>query len=160
MPQVVKRVVSERRNEAPEEQEEFVSRRKMMLKAQQLPQGDDKCAMCRSRNSSPSQSTHFVMNWEGKPIAKGHATIFPKRHVRSYFELSTEEAADMHSLIKTTKKMIDSQHRPDGYNIGVDDGEWAGQTDDHLIIHVIPRYKGDVISPTLGIRKILPKRFD
>jgi diadenosine tetraphosphate (Ap4A) HIT family hydrolase len=35
--------------------------------------------------------------------------------------------------------------KPDGYNIGVNEGEAAGRTINHLHIHIIPRYFGDGI---------------
>jgi len=47
--------------------------------------------------------------------------------------------------------------KPDGYNIGLNEGEAAGRTIHHLHIHVIPRYSGDVKDPTGGIRNIIPK---
>jgi len=43
--------------------------------------------------------------------------------------------------------------KPDGYNIGINIGEAAGQTIFHLHIHLIPRYFGDVENPRGGIRK-------
>ncbi len=57
------------------------------------------------------------------------------------------------------KKML--QHKglkkkPDGYNIGVNDGRAAGRIVDHLHLHIIPRYFGDVTDPTGGIRNIIP----
>ncbi len=33
--------------------------------------------------------------------------------------------------------------KPDGFNIGVNDGLAAGQTVEHAHVHVIPRYTGD-----------------
>jgi len=47
--------------------------------------------------------------------------------------------------------------RPDGYNIGINEGEAAGRTIHHVHIHLIPRYKGDVKNPRGGIRNIIPK---
>lgn len=46
--------------------------------------------------------------------------------------------------------------KPDGYNIGVNEGRAAGRTIDHLHIHIIPRYYGDVKDPIGGIRNIIP----
>ena len=39
------------------------------------------------------------------------------------------------------KKMMDEQYQPDGYNIGVNCGEAAGQTIFHVHIHLIPRFE-------------------
>ena len=46
--------------------------------------------------------------------------------------------------------------KPDGYNVGSNAGEAAGQTVPHLHIHVIPRYNGDVEDPRGGIRHVIP----
>jgi len=58
------------------------------------------------------------------------------------------------------EQMLNSEfiyRKPDGYNVGVNIGEYAGQTIFHLHIHVIPRYKGDVEDPTGGVRNVIPK---
>lgn len=52
---------------------------------------------------------------------------------------------------------IGLEKKPDGYNIGVNEGKAAGRTIHHLHIHVIPRYFGDVEDYIGGIRHIIPK---
>ncbi len=46
--------------------------------------------------------------------------------------------------------------KPEGYNIGINEGEAAGRTIDHVHIHIIPRYFGDVEDPVGGVRQIIP----
>ena len=53
--------------------------------------------------------------------------------------------------------MADEKYDPDGYNIGINVGRWAGQSIPHLHIHVIPRYRGDVENPKGGVRGVIPK---
>ncbi len=43
------------------------------------------------------------------------------------------------------------------YNFGNNDGLYAGRTVDHLHLHIIPRYKGDVSDFRFGIRWIIPE---
>lgn len=50
--------------------------------------------------------------------------------------------------------------RPEGYNIGNNEGEVAGRTIHHLHIQIIPRYRGDVDNPIGGIRTIIPELGD
>ena len=45
--------------------------------------------------------------------------------------------------------------KPDGYNVGNNDGIAAGRTIHHLHFHVIPRYFGDVANPVGGVRRVL-----
>jgi diadenosine tetraphosphate (Ap4A) HIT family hydrolase len=95
---------------------------------------------------------------DGFPISPGHSLVIPRRHVRSIFELSEEERAALLMLLEQAKLRLDRQHRPDGYNIGINDGAAAGQTVMHLHVHLIPRYKGDSADPRGGVRWIMPDK--
>ncbi len=57
-------------------------------------------------------------------------------------------------FFKDGEKIIAEMYHPDGYNIGINEGEAAGQTIFHLHIHIIPRHKGDVDNPRGGVRNI------
>jgi diadenosine tetraphosphate (Ap4A) HIT family hydrolase len=87
----------------------------------------------------------------------GHTLVIPKRHVASFFELTTEEIEECMSLINKEKKIIDDEFHPDGYNIGVNVGVAAGQSIMHVHIHIIPRYEGDVENPQGGVRHVTRK---
>ena len=62
----------------------------------------------------------------------------------------------MVDLLNVVKEQLDAEFHPDGYNVGFNAGEAAGQTVAHLHLHVIPRYKGDVEDPRGGIRHVIP----
>lgn len=102
----------------------------------------------------------FYARWDNFPVNKGHAEIVPKRHIVSFFDLSKEELIEMFDLLKQTKQFIEEKYHPDGYNIGINDGEAAGRTIHHLHIHIIPRYLGDVSNPRGGVRHIIPEKGD
>jgi len=70
--------------------------------------------------------------------------------------MTTEEYIDAFTLVRQLKRMLEEQFKPQGFNIGVNCGEAAGQTVSHAHIHLIPRYTGDVESPRGGIRNIIP----
>ena len=61
-------------------------------------------------------------------------------------------------MIDKSKELIEKNHSPDGYNIGMNCGESAGQTVMHFHCHVIPRYKGDMDNPRGGIRYCIPEK--
>jgi diadenosine tetraphosphate (Ap4A) HIT family hydrolase len=90
------------------------------------------------------------------PVSKGHALIIPKRHCIDYFDLSAEEQVNCFDLLNKVQKLISIQFKPDGFNIGVNVNEAGGQTVPHVHIHLIPRYKGDVVHPEGGIRGVIP----
>jgi diadenosine tetraphosphate (Ap4A) HIT family hydrolase len=97
------------------------------------------------------ENEHAKAFYDKFPVQKGHLLIVPKRHVPSYFEANQEEIMAIHQLIHKGKEIIDEAYQPDGYNIGVNIGEFGGQTVMHLHFHLIPRYQGDIEDPRGGI---------
>ena len=81
----------------------------------------------------------------------GSYVIIPKSEVRSPFELSDKEWADSKRLMIQVKDYIDKKYKPDGYNIGWNVGEVAGQHVAHAHLHIIPRY-ADELYAGKGIR--------
>lgn len=96
--------------------------------------------------------------YDAFPVNKGHMLILPKRHVESYFDLSADEKSAIQRLLVQSREHINKLYHPDGYNIGVNDGAYAGQTILHCHIHMIPRYKGDINDPQGGIRGVIPSK--
>ena len=92
------------------------------------------------------------------PVSKGHVLIISKKHFENYFDLGVNELFSLHMTIQNVKKIIDKNYHPDGYNIGCNCGEAAGQTINHFHLHIIPRYKGDIDNPKGGIRGVIPNK--
>ena len=101
-----------------------------------------------------SETSLTITIRDGFPISPGHTLIIPKRHVASFFELATEERDEILKALDLAKQELDETLKPDGYNVGINDGPSAGQTVAHLHIHLIPRYKGDKEDPRGVIRWI------
>ncbi|WP_171038126.1 HIT family protein [Aquibacillus sediminis] len=66
-----------------------------------------------------------------------------------------EQIAAIHELIKQGKELIDDAYAPYGYNIGVNVGEYGGQTIHHLHFHLIPRYKFDISHSTRDLTALI-----
>lgn len=64
------------------------------------------------------------------------------------------------AAITEAQRVIEQTFQPDGYNIGINSGQAAGQTVPHLHVHVIPRYSGDVDDPRGGVRWVIPSKAD
>jgi diadenosine tetraphosphate (Ap4A) HIT family hydrolase len=97
---------------------------------------------------------------DGFPVSPGHTLIIPRRHVGSFFNITTDERSAMFSLLESAKHQLDEEFHPSGYNVGINDGADAGQTVPHLHIHLIPRYRGDRDDPRGGVRWVLPDKAD
>lgn len=92
------------------------------------------------------------------PLNPGHCLVVPRRHEPDFLALAPEEQTAMWALVEQVRRYIEAGWRPDGYTIGVNCGEAAGQTVAHAHLHVIPRHHGDVADPRGGIRGIIPEK--
>jgi diadenosine tetraphosphate (Ap4A) HIT family hydrolase len=92
------------------------------------------------------------------PVNPGHTLVVPHRLVGTWWEVTPTERTGLLELVDVVKEILDREHRPDGYNVGFNAGAAAGQTVDHLHVHVIPRFVGDTFDPRGGIRHALPGR--
>ena len=104
------------------------------------------------------QGQHVIALWDSFPVSPGHALLVPRRHVATWFDASPLEKSALIESIDHVKAMIEKQHAPDGYNIGINAGSAAGQTIYHLHVHLIPRYIGDVDDPRGGVRNVIPDK--
>lgn len=98
------------------------------------------------------ESYNFFVIKDKYPVSKNHLLIISKRVVNDYFSLNQEEQKELTDLINKSKAYIEQIDNPDGFNIGMNCGEAAGQTIMHFHCHIIPRYTGDVDNPSGGIR--------
>ncbi|MEA3210755.1 MAG: hypothetical protein QOE70_3812 [Chthoniobacter sp.] len=94
------------------------------------------------------------------PISKGHTLVIPRQHVASIFDLEDDELAAIWSAVSQVRRRLQKEFNPNGFNIGVNDGEAAGQTVAHAHVHLIPRYAGDAPDPRGGVRWIIPSKAD
>lgn len=92
------------------------------------------------------------------PVSPGHTLIVPRRHIPSALEATSEEFAAIWSLLMEARTGIERELKPDGFNIGINDGRAAGQTVMHLHVHLIPRYAGDSSDSRGGVRWVLPEK--
>lgn len=92
------------------------------------------------------------------PVSHGHTLIITKRVTPTWFDATPDERAAVLALIDVVKGQLDAELHPDGYNIGFNVGDAAGQTVPHLHVHVIPRYRGDMDDPRGGVRHVIPSR--
>ena len=115
------------------------------------------CELCSQHEVLLENALAYVRQ-DNNSLSRGHVLVVPKRHVSSFFDMTTEEQAAVLALLREIQKTIQQQHSPDGYNIGVNLGKAGGQSRMHVHVHLIPRYAGDVPDPSGGIRCVLTQR--
>jgi len=92
------------------------------------------------------------------PLTPGHTLVVPRRHVTYLSEFQPGELTDLWLLGTDLCSELAREHGAAGFNLGINLGQAAGQTIEHVHLHVIPRYEGDVEDPRGGIRWIIPER--
>ena len=96
--------------------------------------------------------------WDKFPVTTGHALIIPYRIMTTWWETSQKEKKELSKLLEQTRQIIEEKYNPDGFNIGINNNKAAGQTVNHLHIHLIPRYFGDTPDPRGGVRHVIPSK--
>ncbi len=118
------------------------------------------CAFCQRIASAEvlAVNERAAAFFDAFPLSPGHVLIVPRRHEPDFLALTEIERTAVWALVDPVRQVIETRFRPDGYNLGVNVGDAAGQTVGHAHLHLIPRYAGDVSDPRGGIRWIIPAR--
>lgn len=78
------------------------------------------------------------------PYNGGHLLIVPRAHKSDVSRLTRAESCDLFALAGESVKILRESMPADGFNLGMNLGTIAGAgIEDHLHIHVVPRFKGD-----------------
>ena len=117
------------------------------------------CPFCRLEKNRILLESEFALAFlDGFPVSQGHTLVVPRRHVASLFDLTPEEQAALWRMVAEVRAGLLDGLKPDGFNVGVNDGMAAGQTVMHAHVHVIPRRSGDVPDPRGGVRWVVPDK--
>jgi diadenosine tetraphosphate (Ap4A) HIT family hydrolase len=92
---------------------------------------------------------HVTVFYDKYPVTNGHLLFVPKYNTVGVLNEAFQDA------FREGKKQVDNGNW-DGFNIGFNYGEAAGQTVNWPHIHLIPRHKGDVEDPIGGVRNTIP----
>ena len=103
-----------------------------------------------------AQNEAAIAVFDSHPVSPGHALVLPRRHVETVWDLDQAEYDMCFGLVRDIQPILAERFKPDGFNVGVNCGEAAGQSVWHAHIHVIPRYTGDTPNPRGGVRHVIP----
>ena len=118
-----------------------------------LAAGDDRGALILHRRTD----AFLILN--AFPYASGHLMAVTTRHAGGLLDATPGELAEAMALVQVGMRALRSAYRPDGFNVGVNEGRVAGAgVLDHLHVHVVPRWNGDTnFMPVLGDARVLPE---
>jgi ATP adenylyltransferase len=130
------------------------------------PQPTTACVFCEALRDADDR-TRFVLRRGSRaflilnayPYASGHVMAVVNRHVAAVEDATADELGEAMALVQTAAAALRREYRPDGFNIGMNQGRVAGAgIEGHLHIHVVPRWNGDTnFMPVLGDVKVLPE---
>jgi ATP adenylyltransferase len=93
------------------------------------------------------------------PYNPGHLMVVPYRKVSELEDLTESEATELMAFTQKAVSTIKRVSNPDGFNVGLNLGRSAGGSlAEHLHMHVVPRWGGDVNFITvIGDTKVIPQ---
>jgi ATP adenylyltransferase len=95
------------------------------------------------------------------PYNPGHLMVAPRAHVPDMLAAGDDGAAAVMVAARRALRALQSAMRPDGFNLGVNQGDVAGASIEHVHMHVVPRWGGDTnFMPVVGETKVLPESLD
>lgn len=81
------------------------------------------------------------------PVVPGHFLVVPARHVSSLTDLTSHEFTAFFAFAREVTSLVLQTMETDSFDWIVQEGQAAGQTIEHLHLHVVPRTVGDLEHP-------------
>lgn len=99
------------------------------------------CPFCHPASIMLENRQAYVIR-DSHPVNPGHLLIISRRHVADFFDTTQEEKLALLVLLEQSKAILAAQYAPEGFNIGINVGEAAGQTISHVHMHLYPALLG------------------
>jgi ATP adenylyltransferase len=95
------------------------------------------------------------------PYNNAHLLAAPRRHIATLSEANQTERLALINLSARATEILNKAIKPDGYNLGINQGKVAGAgIASHLHLHITPRYNGDTNYMTvLGETRVIPEHL-
>ena len=130
---------------------------------------DTDCIFCTKPAEGNDEETFIVHRGERCyvilntfPYTNGHLMVAPFQHVGRLQDLDGETLAEIMRLAARATAILDDAYRPEGYNIGFNQGRIAGAGfDSHIHMHVVPRWAGDTnYMPVIADTRVMPQSLE
>ncbi len=124
------------------------------------------CVLCAKSSEGDDEQNYVV--YRGPlcfvmlnlyPYNSGHVMVVPYQHVGQLPELQPETGAAVFTTAQLAVQAIQEVMKPEGFNLGLNQGEVAGAgIADHIHLHVVPRWGGDTnFMPIMADAKVMPE---
>ncbi len=124
-----------------------------------MPEKFPKCPFCAAEAIEAEHGSVYAIK-DKFPVTPGHMLVIPFRHQPDFFTMTRRERRDAEDLILHLRaRLLHDDPSIQGFNIGCNNGEVAGQTIMHVHWHLIPRREGDTPNPRGGVRGVIPSKM-
>ena len=108
------------------------------------------------------RGTHVFVMLNLYPYNPGHLMVVPYEHTADFANLATAVVTELMALGQRCTTVLQAEMRPHGFNLGMNLGRVSGAgVDQHLHLHVVPRWNGDTnFMPLIGGVKLIPEAID
>lgn len=139
----------------------------------QYIKGDDQaesgCVLCNAYQANDDVArlvlyrggqVYVLMNLY--PYNPGHLMVVPYKHTADFASLPPDVAAELMAMGQQCVAVLQAEMQPHGFNLGMNLGKVSGAgVDQHLHLHVVPRWSGDTnFMPLIGGTKLIPEALD
>jgi histidine triad (HIT) family protein len=110
--------------------------------------GNNDCIFCKiARKEIPAdivyENSKVIAFLNISPMHAGHTLIIPKQHYVNMLDTPENVLCEIISAAKKIAAAVVKATKADGFNIGMNNFEAAGQFVMHTHLHVMPRFRKD-----------------
>ena len=124
------------------------------------------CDMAKSKEQDVERilkrGKHCFVTLNLYPYNNGHLMVIPNRHTSRLDDLDSQTLTELMTLTQQAIRALEKAYKPQGFNIGINQGEAAGAgIAAHLHQHIVPRWAGDTNFMTIiGETRTIPEWID
>lgn len=113
------------------------------------------CVFCQIVDGSiPSHKVYedstYLAFLDINPVNPGHTLVVPKKHYPEILSTPDDVLSGLIVVVKKVAAGVVKGLRVEGFNLGLNNGQVAGQAVEHVHFHVMPRIEGDGHRPWQG----------
>ena len=90
------------------------------------------------------ETEHAVAIVNLKPVVPGHVLVIPRTPHKRLADIPAHELGALFEAVQSVGRVVESAYSGDSLSIAVQDGASAGQTVEHVHVHILPRRERDI----------------